>query len=194
MSEWIHQLEEWLLEYGATGLFLVSFTESSFFPIPPDVLLLPMGIANPSRVLWYAFITTIGSVLGALLGWLIGKKFGRPILRYFISEEKINKVENYFQKYGAMAILVAGFTPIPYKVFTIFSGISKIKIRILLFWSLIGRGARFFIEAAIIMALGDKAKPFLEENFTTITIIGGLFIILLYVIYIMIKRKKQSVK
>ena len=192
MSEWIHAFEEWLLEFGSWGLFIVSFLESSFFPIPPDVLLIPMGIANPDRAFWYAFLTTAASVLGALLGWYIGKKVGRPILRYFIKEEKIVKVEQYFEKYGAMAILIAGFTPIPYKVFTIFSGISRVKIPTLIIWSIIGRGARFFLEAAIIVALGDKAMPFIEENFAMLTAgVGGVAIVG-YLIYLFARKVKKA--
>lgn len=192
MLEWIHVLEEWLLEFGSLGLFIVSFLESSFFPIPPDVLMIPMGIANPDKALWYAFITTAGSVLGALLGWYIGKKVGRPVLRYFIKEERIVIVENYFEKYGAMAILIAGFTPIPYKVFTIFSGISRIGIPTLIIWSIIGRGARFFLEAAIIVALGDKAMPFIEENFALMTAGVGFVVIVGYITYVWIKRTKKA--
>lgn len=192
MSEWIHAFEEWLLEFGSWGLFIVSFLESSFFPIPPDVLMIPMGIANPDRAFWYAFLTTAGSVLGALLGWYIGKKVGRPILRYFIKEEKIVKVEQYFEKYGAMAILIAGFTPIPYKVFTIFSGISRVRIPTLIIWSIIGRGARFFLEAAIIVALGDKAMPFIEENFAMLTAgVGGVAIVG-YLIYVFVRKPKKA--
>ena len=192
MSEWIHAFEEWLLEFGSWGLFIVSFLESSFFPIPPDVLMIPMGIANPDRAFWYAFLTTTGSVLGALLGWYIGKKVGRPILRYFIKEEKIVKVEQYFEKYGAMAILIAGFTPIPYKVFTIFSGISRVRIPTLIIWSIIGRGARFFLEAAIIVALGDNAMPFIEENFAILTAgVGGVAIVG-YLIYIFVRKTKKA--
>lgn len=192
MSEWIHAFEEWLLEFGSWGLFIVSFLESSFFPIPPDVLMIPMGIANPDRAFWYAFLTTAGSVLGALLGWYIGKKVGRPILRYFIKEEKIVKVEQYFEKYGAMAILIAGFTPIPYKVFTIFSGISRVRIPTLIIWSIIGRGARFFLEAAIIVALGDKAMPFIEENFAMLTAgVGGVAIVG-YLIYVFVRKTKKA--
>lgn len=192
MSEWIHTFEDWLLEFGSVGLFIVSFMESSFFPIPPDVLMIPMGIANPDRAFWYAFLTTAGSVLGALLGWYIGKKVGRPILRYFIKEEKIIKVETYFEKYGAMAILIAGFTPIPYKVFTIFSGISRVKIPTLIIWSIIGRGARFFLEAAIIVALGDKAMPFIEENFAILTAgVGGVAIVG-YLIYLFVRKTKKA--
>ncbi|HAQ08823.1 MAG TPA: hypothetical protein DCR24_15445 [Bacillus bacterium] len=192
MREWIHIIEEWLLEFGSWGLFVVSFLESSFFPIPPDVLMIPMGIANPDKALWYAFITTAGSVLGALLGWYIGKKVGRPVLRYFIKEERIVIVENYFEKYGAMAILIAGFTPIPYKVFTIFAGISRVSIPTLLIWSIIGRGARFFLEGAIIVALGDKAMPFIEENFALLTAAVGLVVIVGYLIYMLIRKSKKA--
>lgn len=192
MSEMIHAIEEWLMEYGVFGLFFVSFADSSFFPIPPDVLLIPMGISNPDSAIWYAFVTTVASVLGAILGWFIGKKLGRPVLRLIISEEKIQKVEHYFTKYGPMAILIAAFTPIPYKVFTIFAGISKIKLRVLIIWSIIGRGARFFLEAAIIVILGERAKPFIEENFTILTIIGSILIIIVYIIYLIIRKKKEK--
>ncbi|MFD2679235.1 YqaA family protein [Bacillus seohaeanensis] len=192
MSELIHQFETWLLEYGVWGLIVVAFTESSFFPIPPDVILLPLAIANPDNALYYALYTTIASVLGALLGWFIGKKLGRPILRFFISEEKLQKVEGYFNKYGPLAILVAGFTPIPYKVFTIFAGVSKIKIRVLLLWSLIGRGFRFFLEGAIILALGEQAKPFIEENFTLLTVAAGVIVIVLFLVYRVIAKRKKK--
>ncbi|CAM3954937.1 YqaA family protein [Mesobacillus zeae] len=190
MTEIIDSIGTWLMNYGILGLFFVSFTESSFFPIPPDVLMIPMGIANPDKALLYALVTTVGSVLGALLGWYIGKKVGRPVLRYFISEERILKVEHYFQKYGAMAILIAGFTPIPYKVFTIFSGVSNVKISKLLFWSVVGRGLRFFLEAAIIIALGDKAKPFIEENFGMLTGLVGITAVAAYVVYLLVSRKR----
>ncbi|KAB2329929.1 DedA family protein [Cytobacillus depressus] len=192
MLEMIHAIEAWLMEYGVWGLFFVSFADSSFFPIPPDVLLIPMGIADPDRVIWYAFLTTVASVLGAIFGWFIGKILGRRVLRLIISEEKIQKVEHYFTLYGPMAVLISAFTPIPYKVFTIFAGISKIPLRVLVIWSIIGRGARFFIEAALIVYLGDKARPFIEQNFTLITIIGSLIIVIAYVIYVVIRKKKKT--
>lgn len=192
MSELIVQIEEWLLQYGVLGLILVAFTESSFFPIPPDVILLPLALARPEEAFLYASYTTLASVFGSLLGWYIGRKLGRPILRYFISDEKIAKVEDLFKRYGALAILIAGFTPIPYKVFTIFSGIAQIPIKVLIIWSFIGRGLRFFLEAALVVALGAKAKPFIEENFTLITLIGGVTILLLFIIYRIIQKKKKT--
>lgn len=193
MSELLHAFEAWLLDYGVWGLILVSFADSSFFPIPPDVLLIPLAIANPDSALLYALYTTIASVIGALLGWWIGKKLGRPILVYFFSEKRIQKVEEYFNKYGAMALLIAGLTPVPYKIFTIFAGVSGVKIRVLVIWSIIGRGIRFFLEGAIILALGAKAKPFIEENFTLLTLGAGGVLIAVYLVYLVIKKRKQTV-
>ncbi|VEF49476.1 membrane phosphatase [Bacillus freudenreichii] len=193
ISEWLAIIENWLIDYGVLGLLIVSFTDSAFSPIIPEMMLIPMGIASPDKVWLYAFYTTVASVLGALLGWYIGKKLGRPVLLRFIKEDKINKVEYYFERYGAMAILIAAFTPVPYKVFTIFSGISKVKIRTLVFWSILGRGGRFFLEAAIIAALGVRAKPFIEENFAIITLgIGGIAVVAFIVYRLILSRKKTA--
>ncbi len=191
MSELIHTIEEWLMEYGVWGLALVSFADSSFFPIPPDVLLIPMGISNPDSVLFYAFITTATSVLGALLGWFIGKKLGRPVLTYLFKEDKVQKVEYYFTKYGSMAILMAALTPVPYKIFTIFAGISRIRLRTLVIWSIIGRGARFFAEALLILFLGAQAKNFIDNNFALITIIGAVIIVGAYLVYMYIRKRRN---
>jgi membrane protein YqaA with SNARE-associated domain len=192
MSELLHSFEAWLLDYGVWGLILVSFADSSFFPIPPDVLLIPLSIANPENALLYALYTTVASVIGALFGWWIGKKLGRPILVYLFSEARIQKVEEYFTKYGPMALLIAGLTPVPYKIFTIFAGVSGVKIRVLVIWSIIGRGIRFFLEGAIILTLGAKAKPFIEENFTLLTLSACGILILAYIIYLVIRKKKHT--
>lgn len=192
MSELIHTIEEWLMEYGVWGLIVVSFADSSFFPIPPDVLLIPMGISNPDSTIYYAFLTTVASVVGALLGWLIGKKLGRPVLTYLFKEDKVQKVEYYFNKYGSMAILMAALTPVPYKIFTIFAGISKVPLRTLVIWSIIGRGARFFAEALLIVFLGAQAKTFIDENFGLITIVGAVTIIVIYLVYLYLRKKKPQ--
>lgn len=190
MSEMIHAIEAWLMEYGVWGLLFVSFADSSFFPIPPDVLLIPLSLASPENAWWYALWTTVASVLGAILGWIIGKKLGRPILLKLFKESSILKVEELFEKYGPLAILVAAFTPIPYKVFTISAGVSKMKLSTLVIWSTIGRGARFFLEAALIVAMGAQAKVFIEENFTLVTLVGGIVIVVGFIIYTLIKKKK----
>ncbi|OIU73012.1 YqaA family protein [Rossellomorea aquimaris] len=193
MSELLHAFEAWLMDYGVWGLIAVSFADSSFFPIPPDVLLIPLAIANPENALLYALYTTVSSVIGALFGWWIGKKLGRPILVYLFSEQRIQKVEEYFKKYGPMALLIAGLTPVPYKIFTIFAGVSGVRIRTLVIWSIIGRGIRFFLEGAIILTLGAKAKPFIEENFTMLTLAAGGVLILAYIVYLIIRKKKHTV-
>lgn len=193
ISEWLTIIEEWLLQYGVIGLIIVSFTDSAFSPIIPEVMLIPMGLAAPEKVWMYAFYTTVASVLGAILGWYIGRKLGRPILLRFIKVDTIEKVEYYFERYGAMAILFAAMTPVPYKVFTVFSGITKVKIRTLLFWSALGRGGRFFLEAAIIATLGAKAKPFIEEHFALLSFGVGLFLILGFLVYRFIQKRKSAV-
>lgn len=192
MSELLHVIEEWLLNYGVLGLIIVTFADSSFSPIIPEIVFIPLALANPDKVWIYAFYTTVASCLGALLGWFIGKKLGRPVLLRFIKEETIRKAESYFDKYGPVAILIAGFTPVPYKIFTVLSGVTNIRIRTLMFWSVIGRGGRFFLEAAIIAALGAKAKPFIEQNLTLLTLIGGAVIIAAYVIYLLLRKKKAA--
>lgn len=125
------------LPYGELGLFAVAFMESSFFPVPPDLLLIPLVLLSPERGLWYAFITTLGSVLGALLGYYIGIKGGRPILIKIAGVKKTESVEKYFKKYGDWAIGIAAFTPIPYKVFTIAAGVFRHALRNLIVISII---------------------------------------------------------
>ncbi len=149
-SDWIHAVVEWFLSYGSWGLAILSFFESSFFPVIPDVILIPLGIAQPEWVWWYALITTLSSVAGALLGWWIGKKLGRPLMLRLFKHQTVEKVEAYFDQFGGFSLAIAGFTPIPFKVFTIASGMCDIRIREVVLWSLLGRGARFFLVAWII--------------------------------------------
>ena len=104
--------------YGSAGIFVVAFMESSFFPIPPDLLLIPFIIATPDLWIFYAAVATVGSVAGAVLGYYIGLWGGRPLLLKLAGEHKTHKVDRYFKKYGDWAIGIAGFTPIPYKKFT----------------------------------------------------------------------------
>lgn len=172
---WLQNIIKWsketFLPLGWFGLFIVAFAESSFFPVPPDILLIPLCLVTPELGLVYALISTIGSVLGACFGYWIGLKGGRPILRK-IARRKSEKVEKYFQRYGAWAVGIAGFTPIPYKIFTIASGVFKIDFRKMIFASIISRGGRFFLEAVFIMLFGEEIIWFIENYF-------GLFSFLL---------------
>ncbi|WP_054870977.1 phosphatase PAP2 family protein [Caloranaerobacter sp. TR13] len=176
--------------YGVVGLAVLSFAESSFFPIPPDVLLIPMALMNRKFALFYALVTTISSVFGGIFGHIMGRRFGKPLLKRFIKNEKLNKVQEYFEKYGVRAIVVAGFTPVPYKVFTLSSGAFNVKIVSLVIASIIGRGARFFLEGFFIFLFGDTSKYYLENYFEFITVAVATLYVLIYYIW----NKKKSIE
>jgi len=174
------QLIDFFLAWGGLGLAMIAFAESSFFPIPPDLLLIPLSLASPDKALLYAFITTLFSVTGSLLGYFLGSRFGRPLLYRFAKPATVMRVEKMFHLYGTWSITIAGFTPIPYKVFTIAAGVFRSSIPSLLVGSLIGRGLRFLGEAFIILALGTKAGYFLNSYAGISTSVIALLIILIY--------------
>ncbi|MEO0369600.1 MAG: YqaA family protein [Pseudomonadota bacterium] len=146
----------------------VSFAESSFFPIPVDVMLAPMVLAAPQRAWRLASITTIASVLGGLFGYIIGAYFfdlyGNQILDYFHAHETFATAQSWYQSYGMLIVLVAGFTPIPYKIFTIASGVVGIALIPFIIMSLISRGARFFLVAGLIRLGGEKLEETLHQR------------------------------
>jgi membrane protein YqaA with SNARE-associated domain len=167
-------------------LFALSVAESSFFPIPPDVMLAPMCLAKPDKVWNFAFITTIGSVLGGILGYLIGKfLFGyiEPFLINFGYMTSYENAVNWFIKWGFWAILIAGFSPIPYKVFTIAAGVLNMAFIPFVIGSTIGRGTRFYLVAFLIKIFGKKIDSIFKKYMDRITwglvilIIIGLFIL-----------------
>lgn len=168
LLEWSKDL---FLPLGETGLFIIAFIESSVFPIPPDIVLIPLVLFKSSLGLYYASISTAGSVLGGIAGYYIGLKGGRPLARRLFSEGKVKRVEDYFERYGAWAVLIAAFTPIPYKVFTIASGIVRLDLKRFVLASAIGRGARFFAEATVIMIWGEQILEFLLQYFEIVTLI-----------------------
>ncbi len=134
----------------------LSFAESSFFPIPPDVMLAPMSLANPSRALWFALITTLASVAGGVFGYMIGLfafDLVEPLIREGGHWDKYLLAQEWFARWGFWAIFIAGFSPIPYKVFTIAAGVAAMPLAPFVVASLVGRGARFFLVAGL-MALG----------------------------------------
>lgn len=180
ISDLILWSQETFLPYGEFGLFAIAFMESSFFPVPPDLLLIPLVLINPQLGLWYALVCTVGSVLGALLGYHIGVKGGRPILVKIAGAKKTEKTEKYFKKYGDWAIGIAAFTPIPYKVFTIAAGVFRHSLKNLLLVSIIGRGARFFLVAGLIMLAGPEIIALMESYFELFTFLAVIAAILLY--------------
>ena len=147
-------------------LFTLSLAESSFFPIPPDVMLLPMCLANPSKAWNFALITTIGSVLGGILGYLIGKfafEYIEPLIeRFGYTIVYLNAVD-WFNNWGFWAILIAGFSPIPYKVFTIAAGVLNMAAIPFIIGSIIGRGSRFYLVAFFVKLFGKRIDFVLKK-------------------------------
>lgn len=176
----LHRMYHWTLGWvadprAAWALFFIAFIESSFFLIPPDVLLGPMVLARPRRWIEYAAITTAGSVLGGIAGYLIGiglwESVGQAIVRFYGVEEALGSIRNQFEAHAFFTIFTAAFTPIPYKVITIASGLFQVGLPVLVVASIIGRGLRFFMLAGLIGFLGDKIKEYIERYFDLITII-----------------------
>lgn len=187
---WIHDLKEWTISWAqtdnaVTALFLLAFAESSFFPIPPDILLIVMSLNTPDHALFYALVCTLGSALGGGFGYGIGRAGGRPLLKRFVSGEKIRMVHNYFGKYEAWAIGIAGFTPIPYKIFTISAGVFYIDFVKFLLVSFFSRGARFFLVAGLIALFGDYITGFINRYFNILSV---LFVVLLVGGFLAVKK------
>ncbi|WP_193213084.1 YqaA family protein [Luteolibacter marinus] len=170
----IRRLYNWTLSWadrpgGTWALFLIAFAESSFFLIPPDVLLIALCFGARKKWAKYALVCTAGSVLGGIAGWLIGwglrDTVAMPLMNFFDSSGHTReKIETWYTAYGFLGILIAAITPIPYKVFTIFSGIMSYNLPMLIVASIIGRGFRFFVVAGIIRMFGPTVKPFIDKN------------------------------
>lgn len=160
-------------------LGVMSFAESSFFPIPVDVMLAPMVLAERHKAWVYALIATVTSVLGGIFGYVIGvfffDTFGQQMLNLLHAHEKFASIQAMFQEYGIWVILLAGFTPIPYKVFTIASGVVGIAIAPFIVMSIVGRGARFFLVSALVYFGGDKIEETLQKR---VEMIGWITLIL----------------
>lgn len=182
MKEFFHGIINYFAELQEVGLALLAFIESSVFPIPPDFLLIGMSLNTPERALLFALICTIFSTLGGILGYLLGRFGGRPIF-YWIFKKKayyLEKVEKLYNKYGSWAVLGAAFTPIPYKVFTISSGIFRMNFISFIIMSFLGRGARFFIVATCLMLFGETIKAYLELVIIAVTLIIIAFFFIIY--------------
>ena len=162
-------------------LFILSVAESSFFPIPPDVMLAPMCLAKLSKVWRFAFIATIGSVLGGILGYLIGKfsfEYIEPFIERFGYMMAYQVAVNWFYEWGFWAILIAGFSPIPYKVFTIAAGALNMAFLPFVIGSIIGRGSRFYLVAFLVKLFGNKIDFILQKYMDKIG--WGVFLLITF--------------
>jgi len=171
-------------------LALVAFTEASCFPIPPDVLLIPMALARPQRAWRLAFICTIASVCGGALGYYIGyavfNQLARPVIEFYGYGAKFAAFQAMYAEWGVWVILIKGLTPIPYKIVTIASGAANFNFWVFMAASVVTRGARFFIVATLLHFWGEWVKDFIERRLTLVTtgvavgIVGGFVALRLF--------------
>lgn len=168
------------------ALALVSFAESSFFPIPPDVMLIPMAVAQPRRAWFFAFVCTLASVVGGVVGYYIGAALydtvGLWLINFYGGASKVETLREAYQKWGAALILIKGVTPIPFKFVTIVSGFLGYNFPLFVLLSIVTRGARFFIVAGVLHRFGEPIKAWLEQHFglflalLAIALVGGIVV------------------
>lgn len=184
---------DWVLHWAATpyavsALFVLSFTESSFFPIPPDVLLIAMAVAVPKRAFYFGGVCSVASVLGGMLGYGLGYGFmdliGNRILAFYHFEEKFKTIRILYNQYEGWAVAAAAFTPLPYKVFTLAAGAFKINFSVFVLASAVARSARFFLVSGLIYCFGSSVKEVIEKYFNILSIV---FFISLFLGFYLIK-------
>jgi membrane protein YqaA with SNARE-associated domain len=189
----LRRLYDWVLHWADTpysgwALFLLAFAESSFFPIPPDVLLVALAVAKPRKAFKYALLCSAGSVLGGAAGYAIGWQFmqsvGYKIVTFYGLTDQIDYIQTLYHRYDAWAVGIAGFTPIPYKIFTITAGMFKIDFGIFLLASALSRAARFFLVAGFIYVFGPTIQRFIDRYFNLLAI---TFTVLLVLGFVLIK-------
>jgi membrane protein YqaA with SNARE-associated domain len=169
----IRALYDWTIslaqsKHAIWALAFVAFVESSVFPIPPDILMIPMIIAAPRRAFWFAFIATIASVAGGAFGYMIGSVFfesiGLPVLDFYGKTGHFESFQDRYNEYGAWAVLIAGVTPFPYKVITILSGATGLSFTVFMLASIAARALRFFLIAALLWKFGAPIRNFIERR------------------------------
>lgn len=182
MHELLSQINNFFQTLGVPGLALNSFIESFFLVPPPDFLLITMDLAKPQNALFYATVCTIASALGGATGYGIGYFGGRPVFNFLFKNkhEQFENVEKLYNKYGSAAVFFSAFTPIPYKVFTIASGILNMNFWKFFVASFFGRGLRFFIVSIVLMMFGETIKEYIEWVILGVTALIIIFFIVLY--------------
>ena len=198
MLDLLRDLSHWLIsfadsDWAVVALAATAFTESIFFPIPPDPLLMGMSLLHPKSALLFAAVATISSVSGAVAGRWLGKRFGRPLLERVVPSDKVDKVEDMFNRYGVWATVVAATTPIPYKVLAITAGVLNMPQIPFIVASLIGRGARMFLIGILIFVFGEAIQDFLESRLEAVMIASSVFLIAAIMLSLLIMRSRKSV-
>ena len=187
------KLYNWTLEKSSQKgapffLGIISFAESSFFPIPPDIILIPMILAKRTKAYFFALICTMSSVAGGILGYLIGliifNSIGIFVVNFYNLAESVDDFKSYYDLYGAWIVIIAGFTPFPFKAITIASGLFQLNFIIFILCALLSRGARFYLIALLLYLFGEKIKIFIDKYFNILTI---LFLLLFLGSFLLIK-------
>ncbi len=172
--------------YAVWLLAAVSFAESSFFPLPLDVMLIPMSLARPQRAWFYALVCTAASVIGGLLGYAIGSllydSVGHWLIQLYGYGDKVEAFRASYAQYGAWIILLKGLTPIPYKIVTITSGFANYNIWLFILFSIIARGGRFFFVAILLNRYGVTIRHYIEKHLTLFVVIGAAIVVAGFVI------------
>ncbi len=189
--QWMRSAYDWMMKHAdkpnaERALFGISFAEASFFPIPPDPLLMVMGAAKPEKALRFATVTTVASVLGAMAGWAIGMflwtSVGEPVVQFYDGEHVIEKIREWFDQWGLLSLLIAAITPIPFKVFTIAIGMmvaTGTEISFLAFVGacIVGRGFRFYLEGILLKFYGKPIVAWMEKWFDLLGIIFAVLLV-----------------
>ena len=190
----LRSLYDWILQWAekphaGVALFLLAMIEASIFPIPPDVLLIAMSISIPDRALFFAFLASAGSVVGGALGYLIGLLLWGALADIFFTyvpgftPEVFTRVQGYFEQYDFLVVFAAGFSPIPYKIFTIGAGVFQINFITFMLASIVSRSARFFLEAWLLKRYGAPMQVFIDRYFNwlaigfTVLLVGGFILV-----------------
>jgi len=185
LYDWTISLAEH--RFALWALAFVAFVESSVFPIPPDVIMIPMIIARPNKAFLIATICLVSSVLGGLLGYFIGAQLfetvGRPVLEFYGKDSYFDDFATRYNAWGAWAVLIAGITPFPFKVITILSGATALNLPVFIIAAIIARGLRFFIVATLLWKFGQPIRDFIERRlglmFTlfVVLLLGGFYVV-----------------
>lgn len=188
----LRRVYDWTMSLASTphalwALAVISFVESSFFPIPPDVLLIPLVLARPERAWFIAGVCTLASVLGGAFGYLIGwglfEHVGQPLLAFYGMQDRFAEFAQTYNDWGAMAVLVAGVTPFPFKVITILSGTTGLNFLVFILASIVARGLRFYLIAALLHWFGPPIRDFIERRLGLVfsvslaALIGGFLLV-----------------
>lgn len=187
----MEQLIPFFESYGLVGLFVLSFIESFISPILPDLMLIPMALAQPAQAITYSLVATLGSVLGGFVGYGIGIKLGIPVMKRFVPQHQTDKIHGWIENYGGWAIFLAALAPIPYKFVSISAGVFRVNLLVFLVASIFGRGKRFILEGVLIYYYGARAVEIIKELSNEL-VIGLLVFIGIVIIGLRVFKKSPQ--